>query len=604
MLKSKFLFQFHEKQVQFIITMILICICGCAAGLSSEQKAIVKELYISTHELPNHARRVSISPEGILEVETTRSQDAYDEGNGSRTLIDVRSGSQIWSGPLRVGHMLTDTPSPIIVETADRKHTVSRYDRNGSVVWQIAHDGLFVFGLAQEDQGMLLTLSLGQANDESVQAVLHGITLMDGKNRWRTELGKVSMSDHEIGSLWRYQDRPIFGHRGRAFLLLENRAFCIAVADGRVLSNKPIPLDSKVNGRGNLIWLPDEEDVIVVSGPHVFRLSDRADRQWYANLGENKAATGALLMDQDLVIAFNGKAERGVAILDAKTATWRWRSSVKASDGAHPKGVAVLGGSVVVASVGRLHGFARETGNTLFSEAISKQLLMLFNHDGGIVLTGSKSIERRSSTDGSLFWRKGDLDPPLAWFYKQRGSSMAAVKASLQASATISANQSRWYYNQAGQKTGGSYAYDPFTRYQYTKLGSAAGASAAASNFSTSLVGTAGSSASMIDRKVSIIVDMQSSEPLNDRAYFLVPVETRVLTGQTNTAKLLVVNLADGSTNEIPVRKAPMTCIPAVMVNERLGLIIQAYHKFPFCKASRTIDILRLPTTSSKGESP
>lgn len=603
MLKSKLLFQFHEKQVKFILTMILICICGCAAGLSSEQKAIVKDLYVSTYELPNHARRVFLSPEGILEVETTKSQDAYDEGNGSRTLIDVRSGSRIWSGPLRDGQMLTDTPSPIIVKTADRKHTISRYDRNGSVIWQIAHDSLFVFGLAQEDQGMLLTLSLEQANNESVQAVLQGITLMDGKKHWRTELGKVSMSDHEIGSLWRYQNRPIFGHRGKAFLLLENRALCVAIADGRVILNKHIPLDSKIAGRGNLIWLPDGEDVIVVSGPHVLRLSDRANQQWYANLGENKIATGALLMDQDVVIAFNGEAERGVAILDAKIASWRWKSSVKSSGGS-PKEVAVAGGSVVIASVGRLHGFDRKTGNPLFSEKISKQLLTLFNHGSDIVLTGSKSIELRSSTDGSLLWRKDDLDPPLAWFYKQKQSSMASIRASLQASAAISANQSRWNYSQAGKKMGGSYAYDPWTRNQYTKLGSSAEASAAASNFSTSLVDAAGSSGSTIGRKVSIIVDMQSPEPLNDHAYFLVPVETRVLTGQTNTAKLLVVNLTDGSTNDIPVRKAPMTCIPAVMVNERLGLIIQAYHKFPFCKASRTIDILRLPTTSSKGKSP
>jgi hypothetical protein len=598
--KCKFLFQVFAKQVNFVLLMTLICICGCAAGLSSEQKAIVKNLYVSTYKLPNDAKRVFLSPEGILEVETTESQAAYEEGNGSRTLFDVRSGKQIWSGSLRAGQMLTDTPSPIIVESADGKHTVSRYDRNGSVVWQIAHDGLFVFGLAYEDQGMLLTLSLEKANDASVQAVLQGNTLIDGSSRWRIKLGKVSMSDHEIGSLWRYQNRPIFGHQGRAYLLLENRAFCISVTDGRVLANKPIALDLKKTGRGDLIWIPLRRDVIAVSGPHVLRLSDRTDRQWYTNLGENKVATSALLMDQDLVIAFSSPAVRGVGILDTKTATWRWRSTVKASNAAHPKGVAVVGDSVVVASAGRLHGFARKTGNTLFSEKISKRVLTLFNHGIDIVLKGSTSIELRSSTDGSLLWSKDDLDPPLAWFYKQRKSSMAAVSASMQASASISANQSRWYYNRAGQKMGGSYTYDPWTRHQYTKLGRTAEVSAAASNFSASLVSATGSSASIIDRKVSIIVDMQSSEPINDRAFFLVPVETKVLTGQTNTAKLLVVNLVDGSTNDIPVRKAPMTCIPAVMVNERLGLIIQAYHKFPFCKASRTIDILRLPTAASK----
>ncbi len=595
MLKNKPLFQFYEKQMYFILSMILLCICGCAAGLSSEQRAMVKDLHVSTHEIPNHARRVLISPEGILEVETTKSQNAYKKGNGTRTLIDVRSGIQIWSGSLNGGQMLTDTPSPIIVETADSKHTISRYDRNGRLVWQTTYDSLFIFGLAQKVQKMLLTLTLEQEKEGSVQAVVYGISVTDGKKRWRTELGKVSLGDHEIGSLWHYHDRPIFGHNSKAFMLIENRSFCISSDDGRILSNRSIPLDTNITGRGYINWFPDGEDVIVVSGSHVLRLSEHAGRQWYRNIGENKTVTGALLMDQDVVIAYSGDKQRGVAILNAKKATWRWRSSVKATNGAHPKGVAVTGESVVAASVGRLHGFARKTGDTLFSEKISKQFQTLSNHDGDIVLKGSTSIELRSSMDGSLLWRKDDLKSPLHWFYGQRKSSMAAVRASMQVSAAISANQSRYYYSQAGRKVGGSYAHDPWSRSQYSKLSSSAGASAAASKFGVSLIDATGSSSSMIDRKVSIIVDMQNPEPSKDRAYFLVPVDTKVLTGQTNTAKLLIVNLSDGSTNEVPVRKAPTTCIPAVMVNERLGLIIQAYHKFPFCKASKTIDILRLP---------
>jgi len=437
-----------------MLTMVLLCICGCAAGLSSKQKAIVNELHIATYDLPNHAKRVSISPEGILEIETTESQGAYDEGKGNRLLIDVRSGTQIWEGPLHGGQMLTDTPSPIIVETADRKHTVSRYDDNGNIVWQMAHKRLFVLGLALEDKGILITLSLEQTNDQSVQAILQGIKIEDGINQWRAELGKVSMSDDEIGSLWRYDNRPIFGHRDKVFLLLENRAFCIAVTDGSVLSNMSMPLDTKSTGRGNLIWLPEKNDVIAVSGPHVFCLSESTNRQWYTNLGENRSATGALLIDQEVVVVFNGESERGLAILDTKTGVWRWRSSVEARNGVHPKGIALVGGRVIVASAGRIHGFARETGNTLFSEEISKQLLTLSNNDSNIILVGLTSIELRNSINGGLLWKKNNLDPPLAWFYKQKGSSMAAVGASMQASAAISANQSRWYHNQAGHKMG------------------------------------------------------------------------------------------------------------------------------------------------------
>ncbi len=593
-----FFFQNRADLRWALLAIILIGICGCAAGLTTEQQSIVDKIYLSTHQIPNHARRVSLFPEGILEVETTDSQDDYDDGIGERTIIDVRSGQTIWSGALRDGQMLTDTPSPIIVETDEGSHTVLRYDRTGKAIWQTAQSGLFVYGLAEERLGMLLTLSIDTADNQSVQARIRGISLMDGKTRWHADLGGVSLKDDEIGSLWRYQDRPIFSYQGKAFLLLENKAISIAIADGRILAKKPIPLNANISGRGNLIWLPYDNDVIVVAGGHVIRLSDRENRQWYTHIGKNRTVNGALVEGMEVIIAYEGDNKRGVAVLDAHSAKLRWQTSVPTSRGASPKGVAVANDRIVIASYGKIHGFSLKTGAVLFTEKISKHLQQLFHHDNGIVLTGANSIEMRNDATGSLLWAKEDLDSPLTWYYSQRKSSMAAVAASMQAAATISANQSRLYYSSAGHKIGGSYTYDPFTRYQYTKLGSSAAASAAASNLGVAMVGAASASSTGIDRMVSIIVDMQTSEPIRDRAYFLVPVETKVLTGQTNTGKLLMVNLIDGSTSEVPVRKAPMTCIPAVMVDERLGLIIQAYHKFPFCNASRTIDILRLPTRS------
>jgi hypothetical protein len=605
MLTSKFFIQFIDRHAHLLLSMIFLCLCGCAAGLSSEQQAIVNDLYLATLQLPNHAKRVFISPKGILEVETTSSEDAYEEGNGGRTLFDVHSGVQIWSGPLRGSNMITDDPSPIIIETTDSStHTISRYDLHGNVVWQTAVEGLFVFGLAHEEQGMILTLSLTPAKEGSLQAILHGITLIDGNIRWRSELCDVSLADYPIGSLWRYQARPIFAYKDNAFLLLENRAFSISVADGKVIANKPIPYDSKTDGHGNMIWLPEKDDILVVSGSQVLRLSDRADRQWYVTLGENKIATDALLMGQDLVIAFTGKATRGVAILDTKTATWRWQSSLQVHDGAQPKGIAVVGENVFIASLGSLHGFDRKTGRVLFSHKISADLLTLFNHDNGIILSGLTSIELHNPIDGSLIWKKGNMAPPIAWFYKQRQSSMAILRANMQAAATASANQSRWCYDNANRKIGGAYAQDTWARQQYTKLGSAAGSSEAAANFDVSLVDLTSAFAPTIQRKVSILVDMQSSEPVQDHAYFLIPAETKVLVGQTNTSKLAVINLTDGTTSDIPVRKAPTTCIPTVMVNENLGLIIEAYHKFPFCHASQTVDILRLPDTFTKRGQP
>jgi hypothetical protein len=174
----------------------------------------------------------------------------------------------------------------------------------------------------------------------------------------------------------------------------------------------------------------------------------------------------------------------------------------------------------------------------------------------------------------------------------------------MQATASISANASRSYYGMANKKIGGSYAYDPWSRTQYMNLSQSAGRSAAASGFGASLVGAAGRSSSFIDRMVSIIVDMQNEEPMREWAYFLVPMKSGFINYQTNTAKLLAIRLSDGSTREIPVQEASMTCIPTAMVSEELGLIIEAYHKFPFCKQSQTIDVLRLPDAFTKASSP
>jgi hypothetical protein len=349
-----------------------------------------------------------------------------------------------------------------------------------------------------------------------------------------------------------------------------------------------------------LTWLPLENDVVVVTGGYAHRLSDQVDRQWSIAIGENKTATGSILVNDHVIIAFDGEKEHGLAVLDAANAAIRWQKAIKNGSGNHPEGLAVAGEGIFIASDNQLYCFSEETGDILFSEKISKAVSRLFSHKNNIVLRGSNIIELRSSLNGKTLWKHDNLDSPLAWFDKQKKSSMAAVSASMQVSAAISANQSRWYFNQSGKKIGGSYAYDPWTRLKYTKLGRSAASSAAISKMGASLTQSAGTKSSSIQRMVSIIVDMQAFQPAKDHTFFLVPVTTKVLTGQTNTAKLLAVNLVDGSTDELPVRKAPMTCIPTVIVHEQLELIIQAYHKFPFCTASKTIDILKLPIDSSQ----
>ncbi len=578
------------------LALMAVVACGCAAGLSSSQKAMVKELHLSTHALPHHARRVSLSPMGILEIESVESQGDYDKGIGNRTLIDVRSGRRIWSGSLQEGHLLTDTPSPILVETGEKKHAIIRYANDGGTMWRIDQDSLFVFGLSKKAQGVLLTLSLTASDDGSVQAILNEFSLADGVRLWRNNLGMMTMEDPEIGSLWRYQERPIFGHGDKVFLLLENRAICISALDGHVLVDRKIPIDSTLTGRGNFIWVPADKDVVVVNGPHVLHLSESADQHGYTNLGKNYTATEARRIGDHIVIAFTGSGQRGVAAVNLSTTSMRWLSSEKSNDASPPKGIASIENSLVVASNGRLHGFDHDTGKSLFTQKIRSDVSTLLAHDGAVVLLGRNCIERRNAKDGSLLWEKDKLDSPLAWAYRQRGTSMAIIGASMQASANIAANQSRWYYNRAGKTFGGSYAYDPWTRSQYTQLGNTAGRSAAAAQFGASLAGAAGASSSFIDKAISVVVDMEPNDQSQKNAYFTVPVKTSGLTGQTYIGKVLVVSMADGSTSDIPIKQSPMTCVPTAMVSERLGIVVQAYHKFPFCKASRTVDIYKLPS--------
>jgi hypothetical protein len=529
----------------------------------------------------------------------------YEKGNGQRTLIDLHSMTRIWSGPLQDGYMITDAPSPIMVKKDGSKHMLERYDHQGRLLWETAGKGLFVFGLGIEEDGMLLLLSLQQTGKNTVRAIMNGIRLDDGKDSWRTDLGVVSLNDDEIGSLWRYNNRPIFAHRSNAFLLLENRAICMSVTSGKIRSDWQIPRQGENITHSDVIWLPLKKDIIVVSGANVVLMSEDKGRNWHASLGEMYTATEALLRDQDLIVAFSGKDERGVGVLDMASSSWRWKTSDDAKSGVPPMGLVVDGDTIVVASKGRLHGFHAKTGDKVYTKEIPKKnMRKLLTHDNNMILICLASIECRSVSNGKLRWSKDKLGTPLALYYSKRGSSLASINASMQATASISANASRSYYGMANKKIGGSYAYDPWSRTQYMNLSQSAGRSAAASGFGASLVGAAGRSSSFIDRMVSIIVDMQNEEPMREWAYFLVPMKSGFINYQTNTAKFLAIRLSDGSTREIPVQEASMTCIPTAMVSEELGLIIEAYHKFPFCKQSQTIDVLRLPDAFTKASSP
>lgn len=587
----------HIAIRNIVLSFLMSVLCGCAAGhLPSDMRAEVGRMHVSSYELPNHAKRIFISPGGILEVETTESEGAYKNGEGQRTLIDLHSMTRIWSGPLQEGYMISDAPSPIIVKKSGSKHMVVRYDRNGQILWQATGKGLFVFGLGVEEDGMLLLLSLQQSRKDTVHAIMNCIRLDDGKDRWQTDLGVVSLNDDEIGSLWRYTNRPIFAHSGKAFLLLENRAICMTIKNGKVRSDWQIPRQQKNTTPSSTIWLPLKKDVIVVSGAHVILMSEDKGTTWHVSLDEMNTATEALLCNQNLIVAFSGKDKRGVGVLDIASRSWRWKTSDKAYSGTPPKGLVAVGNTIVVASRGCLHGFDGKTGDKLYIKELPKKVVReLLPYDTNMILICSESIECRRVSNGELIWSKDKLGTPLALYYSKRRSSMASIQATMQGMANISANMSRSYYGMANQKIGGSYAYDPWSRTQYTRLSQSAGRSAAASEFGASVVGAAEGTSSFIDHMVSIIVDMQNETPSREWSYFVVPLKSGFINYQTNTAKLMAIRLSDGSTREIPLQEASMTCIPTAMVSEELGLIIEAYNKFPFCEQSQTIDVFRLP---------
>jgi hypothetical protein len=592
----------HITKGNVFLFFLVSVLCGCGAGqLSSEQRALVDRQHVTRLELSDHARRVSISPLGILEVETTKSQEEYAKGNGQRTLIDLQSMARIWSGSLQEGYMITDAPSPIIVKKASDKHTVARYDRQGQLLWETAVKGLFVFGLGIEKDGMLLFLCLQQTRKDAVHAIMNGIRLDIGMVRWRRDLGAVSLNDDEIGSLWRYNNRPIFAHGSNAFLLLENRAICMSVTSGKIYSDWQISLLGENTTRGDIKWLPLNKDLIVVSGAHVILMSKYKKRNWHTSIGKMYSATDALLRGKDLIIAFNGNEKRGAGVLDMASKKWRWKTFDDVKSGVPPKGLGAVGNTIVIASKGNLHGFNANTGAKQYTTKLqNKNVSKLLAHDTNIILIGSASIECRNASNGELRWSKNKIVTPLDLFYSIRKSSMASIQLTMQASSLISANMSRSYYGLARQRIGGSYAYDPFSRMQYTRMAQSAGRSAAVSNFGASLAGAADSSSSFIDRKISIIVDMQNEEPLREWAYFVVPLKRKAVNFKANTAKLLGIRLSDGSTREFPIRTSSTWCVPTAMVCEELGFAIEAYNKFPFCKQSQTIDIYRLPDTFLK----
>lgn len=583
--------------VEVVLLFIISLVFGCAAGnLSSEQQAVVDSLHQASFELPGHVRRIYLSAGGLLEVETTESMGAYEKGQGQRSLFDLRSMRHIWSGGLQEGFMIMDEPSTVIVKKQNLRHWAVRYDRQGQILWETPGKGLFVFGLGVEDEQMLLTLSLEQVENKSVSATINGIHLDNGSEIWRTKLGEVSFSDDKIGSLWRNHNRLIFAYKGNAFLLLENRAICMSIKNGEILFDMSIPAGNKEIIMGEVVWIPLKKDVVAVAGPHIIFMSKDKHRKRYIGLGDMYTATEAQLHGRDLIIAFSGKNERGVGVIDLISGSFRWKTTDDADSAYSPKGLVVSENTIVIASKKAIHGFDFESGNLLYDEnVLDRNVKELIGHGANMILIGPESISCRSIADGRLEWSKKELSTPLALYYSKRESSMASLQASMQASATIAANSSRYYSSMANQKIGGSYSYDPWTRTQYSRLSHTAGRSAATSAFGTSLVGAAQGSSSFIDRMVSVIVEMRKERPIKEWAYYLLPMKSGFIDYETNTGKLLAIRLSDGTTREIPIPAADMTCIPAVMASEQLGLIIEAYHKFPFCKQGQTIDVLKLP---------
>ena len=583
--------------IKVVILLTINLLYGCAAGnLSPEQQAEVDRLLVSSFELPAYAKRVFLTPGGILEVETTDSEGDYEKGSGQRTLIDLNSMKRIWSGTLEEGYMITDTPSLILVKKNDGRHRLVRYDRQGRLLWESDVEGLFVFGLAVDEDNMLLSLSLRKTGDDSVHAVISGTGLDDGRNRWLKDLGSVSFGDVEVGSLWRYNNRPVFAYRGNVYLLLENRAICLSAANGRIYSDWKIPFLEENAPAGDTIWVPHENDVVVLSGQHVIAISGNSSRNWTVDIGKKVKATEAMQRGHDLVVAFRGEDELGVGVLDLVSRSWRWKNADEAGSGIAPRGLVAAGDAIAVASNGRLHGYDAETGERLYTEDLSgRNAQKLIANGNNMAIIGPDSIEVRRVSDGNVIWSREDIDTPLAMYYSKRGSSMASIQASMQGTAAIAANSSRYYYGMASSKIGGSYAYDAWSRSQYSSLSNIAARSSAASEFASSLAGGAQGSASFIDRMVSVIVDMQYEAPDREWAYFLVPLKSGFVDYETNTAKLLALRLADGFSYDIPVRAASPSCIPAAMASEEQGLIVEAYHRFPFCKRDHFIDILRLP---------
>ncbi|MBM4332999.1 MAG: hypothetical protein FJ117_17595 [Deltaproteobacteria bacterium] len=595
---------FRRKEVAWvsgiILTISVLIFPGCVAKWSVKEQTEIESRFLWTKNLPQNVLWVDVTPNGVIQVDISQNQGDNLTGKAQRYFLDATNGNVIWEGNIWAGHLITDKPSPVIVNPGEWKHSLTAFSLNGKLLWKKDYPGMYITGMSAPGKNLAITLAVDdplKKRDRSLMGTLFATSLESGKVLWTAQIGPFQIADQTLGNLWRTIGNNFSLSGTNLYLLLDGTAYNIDLASGTVRWKQTVEVKHKKSAGDHFIWRFRDADAVVVNEGNIFRLSANGGVLWVRGIEDKAVIHDIQIIGSGIAFGYRSPEQEGAGLINFNSGELLWLTKMPREKSlfgnikpSSLNGIGVADQKVFYAGYSKLYAVDLESGKKIFTADIPDKYNSLFLHKDHLILLAPDQVEARACQDGRKLWQRGPFASPFLKFNRDKKIAGGIMSAMMQASATVSNQMSATYGKMSrGKYEGGGNTMDVQSRMVFAKLSQSSGASGASAEFGKSLLGL-----SDLATPFSIEILTPWTAVPERNAFFLQIADTTSFYGIYQLAKLVMVDLDTGNLKDIHLPKAPSACIPHVLVDEIGNRIIEVYHKFPLCEGAKRIDVLML----------
>lgn len=408
--------------ISFCLMVATLCGCGgprpIVIGLDSNKPADLPSTKMWEYEFKGALQSIYFTPNSILTTITAPQQQG---ALPVKSYFSPEEGNLIWQGSLNEGLLIADTPFPILLTISeDKRLNLACYSYSGDEIrWQVEPKGTLLYSSSDKTQNILLVLTThsSQLKSKSQEAVLTSYSLETGNEIFSTVLTGVDQNLYT-------PDDILFCSKDVLYFCYGGITLAMSSQTGKVLWNHKANIPKEDQLLPVNYWEECPDGVMLVSGRHVFSLSERQGLLWHVKLPERIFPRSISYDESGLLMSYWLPDGAGILKLDVDNGHVVWHNEQIASSKEiwSPKGFVSTLDSIIYSANRKLISLDKHDGTEKYARKLDipykeySDYKLLLKRDSNLILLGARNVQSYKPETGKLEWGiKGFETPYATW---------------------------------------------------------------------------------------------------------------------------------------------------------------------------------------------